>query len=245
MSQEALVKVKGVCDIVFLLDISGSMQPCLNGLVDNIGVFINTLKEGANPNTPSVISDWRIKVSGYRDVEEDGALWWVEYPFVANNVSQIITHLKALEAKGGGDEPESLLDGLWKVASMPTSEKGETADPDKWRHRHDAARIVIIFTDATYKPTLAIPEAAGATLEDVRNKIHAMKLKLCCFVPEGQQCYYDLGATNGCEIEEIPGLIGDKQMMIQYTADKAHFQKVMQQLAKTVSKSSEGGAVAL
>jgi hypothetical protein len=243
MTQESLAKVKGICDIVFLVDISGSMKPCLDGLVDNINNFVNTLQEGADPNTPAVISDWRIKVCGYRDYESDGDLWWVEHPFVANDVETVKTNLKSLEAKGGGDEPECLLDGLWKVASMEATEKGAEVDPEKWRHRHAATRIVIIFTDATYKPTCFIPEATGATLEDVINKVTEMKLKICAFVPEGQQCYYDLGEIDKCELEEIEGAIGDVQMMVDYTSNKEHFTKVMEQLAKTVSKSSEGGAV--
>lgn len=245
MSQDSLAKVKGVCDIVFLLDISGSMQPCLDGLVDNIANFVTTLRDGADANTPAFISDWRIKVCGYRDVEEDGEYWWEESPFIANDVAQVTEHLKSLQAKGGGDEPESLLDGIFKVATLPVSEKGAQPEGDKWRHRSEAARIVIIFTDATYKPTMSIPEAAGGTLDDIVNKVTEMKLKLCCFVPEGQECYYSLGEIDKTELEEIPGVLGDRRMMVEYTQDKAHFEKVMEQLAKTVSKSAAQDAVAL
>ena len=245
MSQDSLAKVKGVCDIVFLLDISGSMQPCLDGLVDNIASFVMTLKDGADANTPSVISDWRIKICGYRDAELDGSDWWEESPFIANDVNKVTESLKTLQAKGGGDEPESLLDGIFKVATLPVAEKGAQPEGDKWRDRNEAARIVIVFTDATYKPTMSIPEAAGGTLDDIVNKVTEMKLKLCCFVPEGQECYYSLAEIDKTELEEIPGLLGKREMMIEYTQDKAHFQKVMEQLAKTVSKSAAQDAVAL
>ena len=41
MSQDALGKKKGVADIVFLIDVSGSMQPCLDALKENIGVLVD------------------------------------------------------------------------------------------------------------------------------------------------------------------------------------------------------------
>ena len=230
MAQDSLAKGQGVCDIVFLLDISGSMKPCLDGLVDNIQNFINWLQEGPDANRPIVISDWRIKVCGYRNNESDGSLWWVEHPFVANDSDAAKANLASLEAKGGGDEPECLLDGLWKVCSLGVSEKGAAPDPEKWRHRHEAVRIVIVFTDATYKPTCLIPEASGATSEDIKNKITEMKLCLSMFAPDEQE-YYDLGEIDKFEIEFIPGILGDPQMMIDYTADKAKFAKTMEYLA--------------
>jgi hypothetical protein len=59
------VKTKGVADIVFLVDITGSMAPCIDALRANIEIFIDSLSKG---NAPP-IRDWRGKVVGYRDVE--------------------------------------------------------------------------------------------------------------------------------------------------------------------------------
>ena len=64
-------KVKGVADIVFLMDATGSMGNCIQRLKDNVMVFFRSLTEkvaGANSVVP--IKDWRAKVVGFRDYEE-------------------------------------------------------------------------------------------------------------------------------------------------------------------------------
>ena len=109
MIQESLAKKKGIADIVFLLDVSGSMRPCLEALKANIGVLIDTMVN-PGPNAAAVVKDWRIKVVGYSDVEADGPEWWQEFLF-SNDVFEVKSNLAALSLKGGGDEPESLLDG--------------------------------------------------------------------------------------------------------------------------------------
>ncbi len=66
------------------------------------------------------------------------------------------------DANGGGDEPESLLDALYTVAAMEAVPKGsQSEDPAKWRYRSDAARVVIVFTDASFKETMSIPAGEG------------------------------------------------------------------------------------
>src|SRR4051812_37123874 len=119
MSQEP-AKTKGVVDIVFLLDITGSMQPCIDALKEHIKVFIRSLTtKDANNSNP--VRDWRAKAVGYRDAEVDSD-WYVDNPFVRDPV-QLTAQLAALEAKGGGDEPETLLDALYKVSTMGQSDK--------------------------------------------------------------------------------------------------------------------------
>ena len=65
---QARPKTKGVADVVFLIDVSGSMKPCIDALRTNIEGFINSLSKGEANNAPPV-RDWRGKAVGYRDVE--------------------------------------------------------------------------------------------------------------------------------------------------------------------------------
>ena len=51
-----------------MVDISGSMAPCIDALRTNIEAFINSLSKG-EPNNAPPIRDWRGKVVGYRDIE--------------------------------------------------------------------------------------------------------------------------------------------------------------------------------
>ena len=152
-------KIRGVVDIVFLMDATGSMGKCIDALKKNLESFFDTMTSTEGNGSP--VKDWRAKVVGFRDYEEDGPANWLENnPFVTN-VEELKTQLSDIAAVGGGDEPESLLDALFTVINVGATGPQEAPDPNKWRPRSAAARVVVIFTDAPYKPTMAIPEAAG------------------------------------------------------------------------------------
>ena len=178
-------KTKGVADIVFLVDVSGSMSPCIDALRRNIEAFIDSLSQG-DANNAAPVRDWRGKVVGYRDIEAaqaEGLPWIVDNAFV-RDAGALKAQLGTLQANGGGDEPESLLDALYTVASMEAVPKGsQTEDPSKWRYRSDAARVVIVFTDASFKETMSIPEAKGGSLQDVANLVMANRIILSLFAP--------------------------------------------------------------
>ena len=60
---------------------------------------------------------------------------------------------------------KSLLDALYRVASMEASPKGaQFEETSKWRYRRDAARVVVVFTDASFKETMSILEAKDGAL---------------------------------------------------------------------------------
>ncbi|MBA3774289.1 MAG: VWA domain-containing protein [Ramlibacter sp.] len=101
-------KTKGVADIVFLIDVSGSMASCIDALRKNIEVFIDSLNRG-DANNAAPVCDWRGKVVGYRGIEaakDDGLPWIHDHPFVRDAAS-LKVQLSSLQAAGGGDEPES------------------------------------------------------------------------------------------------------------------------------------------
>lgn len=236
MTQESLAKKKGIPDIVFLLDATGSMVECLRAVTDNIANFVDTLTS-PDANGGVLIKDWRIRVLGYRDKDADGSYWLIDNPFTSD-VAQVKSQLAALEAKGGGDEPESLLDAMYTVAQWPVAERGGAAPPTAWRHRHDAARIVIVFTDASCKPTFVTDSQASGSVADLINTYHANKLKVCLFAPEAP-VYADLSGMNGLEWEPV-GVLGANPVLAlnEYVKNSSNFRKVMEALAKTVSASA-------
>ena len=232
-------KVKGVCDIVFLIDATGSMQPAIDDLKNNIKNFFSNLSVSSG-NGP-VVKDWRARVIGYRDVEADGAAWYIDNPFV-RDVSEIERQLDGIVADGGGDEPESLLDALYKVAKFGSTPKAaQEEDPTKWRYRSDAARIVIVFSDASFHPATVIPEASGLDWQEIANLVMQEKLRLSIYAPQ-LDCYDNLSQIDKCEympIEWDPEIPNDRVYKLRdFTADTANFQKTLEQLAKTVSASA-------
>ncbi len=240
MENQLQPKVKGVADIVFLLDISGSMKPCIDGLRENLASFINTLS-GTDPNNDCPVKDWRIKVAGYRDAADDLATWWEEFPF-SRSVEEVKANLGKMQAKGGGDEPESLLDAIHKLATMPAASLQEIDPSDMWRARGTAQRVVVIFTDATYHTTMSAEGCKGGTFDDVKNAVHGNKIILSVFCPE-HDCYHDLASLDRSEVEFIGSLSEGTKLMEEFTRDKENFKRTLAALAKSVSKSSETPAL--
>lgn len=236
MAQESLDVKKGIPDIVFLLDATGSMKDCLEAVTGNIGTFVDTLSS-SDANGGVLIKEWRIRVVGYRDKEHDGAQWWIDNPFTSD-VVQVKWQLAALKALGGGDEPESLLDAMYAISQWPSAEKSAVPSPNGWRHRHDAARVVVIFTDASCKPAFKTADGSTGSVNDLIQAYHANKLKVILYAPDAPG-YADLSAMSGLEWEPV-GTLGANpvQALMDYTANVDNFRKVMQALAKTIAVAS-------
>jgi hypothetical protein len=234
-------KTKGVADIVFVVDITGSMAPCIDALRQNIETFVNSLSSG-DANNAAPVKDWRAKVVGYRDIEtseSEGLPWIVDNHFV-RDPAELKAQLGALEANGGGDEPESLLDALYKVATMEALPKGsQSIEPTKWRYRSDAARVVVVFTDASFKETMSIPEAKGGSLQDVANVVMANRIILSVFAPnfEGYDRLSQIDKSEW-EVVEFEGLNAQEALQ-KFTSDPVNFRNTLKQLAASVSRSAE------
>jgi hypothetical protein len=238
---QARAKTKGVADIVFVVDISGSMAPCIDALRQNIDTFVGSLSSG-DANNAAPVKDWRAKVVGYRDIEaaeSEGLPWIVDNAFVRDQ-AELKAQLAALQANGGGDEPESLLDTLYKVATMEATPKGaQTVEAGKWRYRSDAARVVVVFTDASFKETMSIPEAKGGSLQDVANVVMANRIILSVFAPnfEGYDRLSQIDKSEW-EVVEFEGL-SPQEALQKFTSDPVNFRNTLKQLAASVSRSAE------
>jgi hypothetical protein len=214
------------------------MAPVIDALRRNIEVFIDSLSSG-DANNAAPVKDWRGKVVGYRDAAHDGPAWIQDNAFV-RDAAALKAQLAGLRAEGGGDEPETLLDALYKVATMEPMPKGsQSEDPNKWRYRSDAARVVIVFTDASFKETMVIPEAKGGGMQDVANVIMANRIILSIFAPNFE-VYDRLSQIDKSEWEvvEYEGL-SPQEALQKFTADQANFRTTLKQLAASVSKSAE------
>jgi hypothetical protein len=254
MSEEK--RIKGVVDIVVLMDVSGSMQKCIDAVKNSVSTFITTMTSG-DANNGAPISDWRLKVVGYRDQAKDGSGWLVDNPF-ARDVASVEAQLAAptMQAEGGGDEPESLLDALYCVASMGEAGVQDGEDPNLWRARGKSARAVIFFTDATFHPQMTLTEASGGGIDDVIIRLTRAKIILCGFHPEWEG-YNALGGMDKAQllavatVAEYPAIAGlgkdgtegrvaseaAVNAIKSKAADPAVFSKILEQLARSLSKS--------
>ena len=209
------------------------MARCIEAVKENLSIFLDELVN----NEQSPVRNWRGKVFGYRDVLSD-TVPFVDNPFVGD-AATLKAQLGALTAEGGGDEPESLLDALYRLASMGQSEKGaQSASPTLWRYRSDAARVIIVFTDATYHETMSLQEASGGTIDDVATVLQANRIFLSVFAPD-RPCFDRLAEIDKVVLNPVCGPDEDAPAGLRkYTGDRANFQKTMKMLAKSVSKST-------
>lgn len=197
------MKRRYVGDIVFLIDVTSDMQEIIDAIRYNIKDFFGLLFQDIEDWDRHGTLDWRARVIGYRDVEADGADWFVSNPFV-RDVEAIESQLDALDARGGGDMPESLLDALYKVATFGNTERGsQEGNPEMWRHRSEARRCVVVFTDAPFHSTTKIPEAPGLKWTDIGNLVVQERLCLFLFAPQ-MDCYDDLSQIPRCEYMAFP-----------------------------------------
>jgi hypothetical protein len=229
----------GVADIAFLVDCTASMTPCIDALKSNIERFIDYLSRGNGQDAPPV-RDWRAKIVGYRDAEFDerhGREWFIDNPFV-REASVLKSQLASLRAAGGGDDPESLLDALYKIANMEETAAQEAHRPNAWRYRREAARVVVVFTDAPFHPRMSIREARNGDVKDLQNLLVSKRVLLSLFAPD-LDCYDELSQVDKSEWMVI-GQKGDnpQKALETFTREQSKFRDVLKQLAASISKST-------
>ena len=244
---------KRVVDLVFLVDVTGSMQPCIDGLKASIKTFFDYLTDEDKNNLS--IRDWRAKVVGYRDVAFDDD--WIENGPFSSSVDEVRAQIDALDAHGGGDEPESLIDALLTVANMEESAKGEVADGYMWRNKRDAARAIVVFTDATYHPRAQREDYNGADIDDLFQVFAQKRIILEVITPTEPEyvkhleldsekeklrqsfksCYEDMATLNQSEWIKLKDA---QNMPVQFSELDKHrdlFRDFLAQLARTLSGS--------
>ncbi len=121
----------GMIDLVFCIDTTGSMDDDIDQVKDQATMIINTLA--------SQTSDFRVGLVGYKDI---GSLpadepVFQDFPFTSN-VGAIVANINALEASGGGDNPEAVYEALLRAMDSVTL--------GPWRN--GAGKIVILMGDA-------------------------------------------------------------------------------------------------
>ena len=126
----------GIADITFVIDATGSMGDEINNVAKNITSFAEQLVNGYNVNANFAVVEYQdITYDGDSStiVHKNGASNW----FSMYDVGKFKTVINSIYAKGGGDTPETAVDGI------------ETARRLDWRT--NASKFIILVTDADSK----------------------------------------------------------------------------------------------
>lgn len=136
-------------DMVFLIDVTGSMQTEINGVTNSVLGFIDSLRNKHLDIRCGVVAfadnkDIRIpeSINGIHDSLDPGAFAIVQYRNLDTNLSEagpiyrfIDTLTSSYLGYSGGDTPEGCFDALWYAYS-------------NFDWRQSAQKIFIVITDA-------------------------------------------------------------------------------------------------
>lgn len=127
--------MKGTADIVFVLDVSGSMSDEINTVKKNIQELAQKIEDAGVSARWSVItfSDFTCDTTAKEQTQiiMNGASNWY------TSATDCKAAIGGIELAYGGDDPEVALDGLLMANTLD--------------HRKDARVFYILLTDATYK----------------------------------------------------------------------------------------------
>ena len=128
--------VQKKAELVFVIDSTGSMSGAIKNVKTGITSFVNSLEtQGVN---------LRIGIVEYRDIEEDGMdstiIHELNHSLWMNSTSEMVEVLNGISAGGGGDDPETVIDGLGYLVD------GETIP---WSS--DSYKFAVVLTDSGYK----------------------------------------------------------------------------------------------
>jgi hypothetical protein len=175
-------------DIVFCIDVTGSMTPIIDAVKMNALRFYTDVQTNLTAKGKKV-DELRVRVVAFRDLAADGEAALQESPFyeLPAEQSTFRDFVNGLVAEGGGDAPES---GLEAVALAMTS---------PWTTRGDRRRqVVVVWTDQPAHPLS--PAVLPATVrervpadfsaltdmwEDPQGPLGSSSKRLILFAPDG------------------------------------------------------------
>ena len=129
-------------DIVFCIDVSGSMTPILDAVKSHALGFYDDVQTNLTAKGKNV-SQLRVRVVAFRDLVADGEAGLEESPFytLPTERTGFSEFVSGLIAQGGGDVPESGLEAVSLSINSPWTTTGD-------RRR----QVIVVWTDQPAHP---------------------------------------------------------------------------------------------
>jgi hypothetical protein len=175
-------------DIVFCIDVTGSMTPILDQVKANALRFYSDVQSNLTAKGKH-IDELRVRVVAFRDIVADGEAAVQESPFFELPADQagFSQFVNGLVPEGGGDAPESGLEATALAMTSP------------WTTRGDRRRqVIVVWTDQPAHPLDpgAVPAAVSERVpgdfsaltdlwEDPQGPLGSSSKRLILFAPDG------------------------------------------------------------
>ena len=176
--------MQGTADIVFVLDISGSMGSYINNVKNNIIAFAEAIDEQGVSARWGAITYSDLTCSGWNEqslIIKDGAADW----FVSADTYK--TAIAGIQLAGGGDGPETAIDGLMLANTLSTRQDarvfyilltdysckinnnyGMTSLQETAEHlNNDGINVSVITTSSWYSHYSCLPVSTGGITADI------------------------------------------------------------------------------
>lgn len=190
-AQSSLAAPRGLSyavDIVFAIDVTGSMTPILDAVKANALGFYDDVQTNLTEKGKNV-AQLRVRIIAFRDFVADGAAALEESPFYTLPAERagFSEFVNGLIAQGGGDVPESGLEAVALAINSPWTSTGD-------RRR----QVVVVWTDAPAHPldptnvpadlSSRVPADFSALTdawEDEQGLMGSSSKRLILFAPDG------------------------------------------------------------
>ncbi|SDS58228.1 hypothetical protein SAMN04488543_2000 [Friedmanniella luteola] len=175
-------------DIVFCIDVTGSMTPIIDAVKANALGFYDDVQTNLTEKGKNV-AQLRVRVIAFRDFVADGAAALEESPFYAlpGERGGFSEFVNGLIAQGGGDAPESGLEAVALAINSPWTSTGD-------RRR----QVIVVWTDQPAHPldpsivpadlSSRVPADFSALTdlwEDEQGLMGSSSKRLILFAPDG------------------------------------------------------------
>ena len=152
--QQIVSKIKGVADILFLIDSSDSMAPCIAGIKNNLTSFVNYM-ENTDPN---LMVDWQIGFCSHN----------TEYNIhlLSSDVTEFLNELSKVKTMGDEFTPGALD---YSITSF------------NWRN--NSTKYIVLFTDETLEGGILI-QMAKNNFSKLFRKLIESRIYLFYFGPQ-------------------------------------------------------------
>lgn len=216
---------QGVADVVFCVDASSSMRPCIDGVRTHIGAFVEGLKKGLQTRW-----DMRFDFVAHATAKGAGG-------YALNCRSAFHEDLHAALYLGSQTPPRLFTDDSeeFKRKLGEVTCRGDEASlialdfalDFPWRSAAKCHRVVIFLTDEPLETGVAIPLQV-AQIPRLIEKIQKLRVMLFMVAPDSPQ-YHELASVDKSEYE-----IADKGGGLA----RIDFAKVLAYMGKSVSAAS-------
>ena len=223
------MSTKGVADVVFCLDASDSMTPCIDGVKMHISSFLEGLKSDRQRTW-----DVRFDFLAHNAARgEGGAIGMGHYSLYhdvdGNSVISALYHgqrgrfftTEIDEFKRGLDKVEVLGDEAPLVAL-------DSCLDFPWRKADQCHRVVIFMTDEPFETSI-MPDSEKQVLEELQQKIQDLRVLLFIVAPDSP-AYEELAEVDKSEYEAV-----DSRSAGLADVD---FRKLLSGIGKSVSVST-------